>query len=227
SLGWTNLDIAFAEALRQCGPRTHVIYVGDGIVTAGDADPVAFTKRLRRLHQGQRGIFHAVTLGSTYEPGVMRAIASLGGGSVRKITGEQGPQAIALELLGEVARPGLRDLKVEFKGLKVARVYPEELPNVPAGSQQIILGRYLPEGQDQAGEVIVTGTQGGKPVRFSAPVSLKDAEQGNSFIPRLWARMHLDSLLDQGSSEPIKQEIIALSEEFQIITPYTSLLVLE
>jgi predicted Zn-dependent protease len=227
SLGWTNLDLAFAEALRRCGPRTHVIYVGDGIVTAGDADPVAFTKRLRRLYQGHRGVFHAVTLGNSYEPGVMKAIASLGGGSLRKITGEQGPQTVALDLLGEIARPGLRDLKVEFKGLKVARVYPEELPNVPAGSQQIVLGRYLPEGQDQAGEVIVTGTQGGKPVRFSARVALQDAEKGNSFIPRLWARLHLDALLDQGNSAAIRDEIIALSEEYQIITPYTSLLVLE
>ncbi len=227
SLGWTNLDLAFAEALKQCGPRTHVIYVGDGIVTAGDADPVAFTKRLRRLYKGRRGTFHAVTLGSSYEPGVVRAIASLGGGSLRKITGEQGPQVVALELLSEIARPGLRDIKVEFKGLKVARVYPEELPNVPAGSQQIILGRYLPEGSDQSGEVIVTGTQGGKPVRLSARVSLKDAEQGNSFIPRLWARLHLDSLLEQGASEVVKDEIIALSEEYQIITPYTSFLVLE
>ena len=68
---------------------------------------------------------------------------------------------------------------------------------------------------------------GDKPVRFTAKVSLKDAEQGNSFIPRLWARMHLDNLLEQGSSDAIKHDIIALSEEYQIITPYTSFLVLE
>ena len=61
----------------------------------------------------------------------------------------------------------------------------------------------------------------------SASVSLKDAEQGNSFIPRLWARMHLDKLLEQGASDAVKQDIIALSEEYQIITPYTSFLVLE
>ena len=121
----------------------------------------------------------------------------------------------------------MRDLKVEFKGMRTARVYPEELPNLPAGTQQILLGRYLPEGRDQAGEVIVTGTQDGQPVRLTAEVSLKDAEQGNSFIPRLWARMHLDALLDQGTSPAIKDEIIALSEEYNIITPYTSLLVLE
>src|SRR5436305_14687164 len=39
--------------------------------------------------------------------------------------------------------------------------------------------------------------------------------------------MHLDSLHEQGSSDVIKEEIIALSEEYQIITPYTSFLVLE
>ena len=227
SLGWSNLDAAFAAALKQCGPKTHVIYLGDGIVTTDDADPVAFSKRLRRTAAPQGATFHAVTLGSSSETGVMKTIASLGGGSMRKITSEQGPAVVARELLAEIAQPALRDVKVEFKGLRAARVYPETLANVPAGSQQILLGRYLPEGKDQTGEVIVTGTQGGKPVRFITKVSLKDAEAGNSFIPRLWARMHLDSLLDQGSSETIKDEIIALSEEFNIITPYTSLLVLE
>ena len=54
-----------------------------------------------------------------------------------------------------------------------------------------------------------------------------DAEDDMSFIPRLWARMHLDALLEQGASQTIQDEIIALSEEFHIITPYTSLLVLE
>ena len=227
SLGWTDLDAAFGDVIKRCGPKTHVIYVGDGIPTTGDADPVAFAQRLRRNAEREGASFHAISLGSSYESGVLKAIASLGGGSMRRITGEQGPQTVARELLGEIAQPALRDIKVEFQGFKAARVYPETLANVPAGSQQILLGRYLPEGVDQAGEIIVTGTQGGKPVRFSTRASFKDAEQGNSFIPRLWARMHLDSLLEQGSSDAIKDEIIALSEEFQIITPYTSLLVLE
>ena len=227
SLGWTDLEKAFAAAIGRCGPTTRVIYVGDGIPTAGDADPAAMAKRLKRLHEGKSGTFYAVSVGSTYESGVLQAIASLGGGSMRHISGQLGPRAAALELLGEMARPPLRDLKVQFQGLRTARVYPEELPNIPAGSQQILLGRYLPAGSDQEGQVTVTGMQAGKPVKFSTRVSLKDAEQGNSFIPRLWARMHLDFLLQQGSSQAIQDEIIALSEEYHIMTPYTSLLVLE
>ncbi len=227
SLGWTDLDKAFASAFRQSGPTTHVIYLGDGIVTTGDADPAAFAKRLRRLYEGKSGICHAVTTGNSFEPATVKAIAALGGGSYRRVTGEHGPQLVALELLDEIVQPPLRDLKVEFKGLRTARVYPEELPNLPPGTQQILLGRYLPEGRDQVGEVVVTGKQGDRTVRFTARVPLRDAELGNSFLPRLWARMHLDHLLELGISDAIKDEIIALSEEYQIITPYTSFLVLE
>ena len=118
-------------------------------------------------------------------------------------------------------------MKVEFSGLQVARVYPRQLPNVPAGSQQIVLGRYLPEARNQTGQVVVSGLLGDKPVRFSTKIELKDAERGNSFIPRLWARMHLDHLLQQGRSQAIKEEIVTLSEKYHIMTPFTSLLVLE
>ncbi len=179
------------------------------------------------MYEGKTATFHAVTVSSSFEPVVVKTIASLGGGSLRQIAGQHSPQVVAAELLRELSRPSLRNIKVDFKGLRTARVYPQELPNIAAGTQQIVLGRYLPEDRDQEGEVIVTGTLGDKPVRYSSKVSLKDAEQGNSFTARLWARMHLDALLEQGASPAIKDEIIALSEEYHIITPYTSLLVLE
>lgn len=227
SLGWTDLDKAFRSALDQAMPQTQILYIGDGVVTRGDADPVAFGKRLQRMAEGQSAVFHAASTSSSFEPLVLKTIASLGGGSLWQISGQRTPQQVALDLLAELTQPVIKDLQVEFRGIRAARVYPPRLPNLPAGTQQILLGRYLPEDADQTGEVVVTGSFGGKPVRFSGPVLLKDAEQGNSFIPRLWARMHLDALLDQGASPAIKDEIIGLSEEYHIITPYTSLLVLE
>ncbi len=232
SLGWTNLDRAFTEVAKKAPAAAQIIYIGDGIVSAGDTDPAAFVRRLGQiLSQGNkpdsRPVFHAVSVGNSYESVVLKGIAASGGGSVRAIGGEQTPQVVALELLNEIAQPGLRDINVEFRGLKVAAVYPGQLPNVAAGTQQILVGRYLPEGKDQSGEIVVTGRRGTEPVRFAAKVNLKDAEEGNSFIPRLWARAHLDQLLAQGGSEVIRDQIIRMSEEFHIITPYTSLLVLE
>ncbi len=228
SLGWTDLDATFESIQKHVGKKTHVVYVGDGVVSARDVNAQEFAARVRRLYgQESKGTFHAVSTGSSFESVVLKAIASLGRGSVRSIGSGQTPMSIALELLNEIAQPGLRDLNVEFQGIQVAAVYPEELPNLAAGTQQILVGRYLPTGEDQSGEIVVTGTRGGEKVRYSARIPLKDAEKGNSFIPRLWARAHLDQLLQQGSSQFIKDEIIGLSEEFHIITPYTSLLVLE
>ncbi len=232
SLGWTNLDRAFEEALAKAPANSHVIYVGDGIVSAGNTDPAAFVKRLsvlfgKSISAESRRTLHAVTVGNSNESVVLKGIANVGGGSVRAITGEQTAQTTALELLTEIAQPGLRDLNIEFRGLKVAAVYPERLPNIAAGTQQILVGRYLPEGKDQQGEIVITGKRGSDVVRYAAKLNLKDAEQGNSFIPRLWARAHLDLLLSQGASQTIQDDIIRLSEEFHIITPYTSLLVLE
>ncbi len=51
SLGWTDLDKAFASALQRSKQGTQVVYIGDGIVTAGDADAAAFGKRLRALYE--------------------------------------------------------------------------------------------------------------------------------------------------------------------------------
>lgn len=231
SLGWTDLDEAFEAVRAKAGPQSHVIYIGDGIVTAREADPQAFVQRLSSASKKNRtepgAVFHAVSVSSQFESVVLRAIAGLSGGSVRSVEGSKTPQQTALELLNEMAQPGLRDLQVEFRGVRVAAVYPERLPNLAAGTQQILVGRYLPEGRDQSGEIIVSGRRGTEPVRYAARISLTEAEQGNSFIPRLWARARLDELLQQGRGEAIKDEIIALSEEFHIITPYTSLLVLE
>ena len=198
----------------------------------------AFVKQLNRMLTNEKGgekdgekkagcVFHAVTVGNSYELTVLNAIAMIGGGSVRSIGGDQTPQSVALELIKEIAEPGLRDLNVEFRGVKVAAMYPDRLPNLAAGTQQILVGRYLPSGADQQGEIVVTGHRGDEAVRYAAKIDLKDAESGNSFIPRLWARMHLDHLLAQGQSDAVRDQVIALSEEFHIMTPYTSLLVLE
>lgn len=225
SLGWTDLDLGMQKVLERLHKNTVVIYVGDGIGTTGDADPVALADRLKRLAKAKNNVFHAVHTGSTYEKVVLETIAGLGGGSVRAVGDD--PAQTAYTLLAESAQPAVKDLRVSFEGIRIARVYPEQLPNLPIGTQQVILGRFLPTGKDQSGNVVVTGTLEGKPVRYTARLKIQAHETGNSFTPRLWARRHLDHLLAQGRSAQVKEDIVAFSQEFGIMTPYTSFLVLE
>ena len=78
-----------------------------------------------RLLKSKNATFHSVSIGSSFESGVLQALASVGGGSVRQIDGEQTAQRTALELLNEMMQPGLTDLQIEFRGIEVAAVYPQ------------------------------------------------------------------------------------------------------
>lgn len=229
-LGWTDLDRAVASAAQRAGPRTHIIYVGDGAVTTGDADPAAFARRAPSLYRGQ-GVFHAVVPGAQREAAALKAIAALGGGSVRALGPDDAAQ-VAFDLLREATLPRLRDVKLSFEGLAVAAVYPETLPDLPAGSQQVVVGRWDPTTAPPdglKGRVRLTGRAGDRPFEVAHPVALgaSPADDDASFVPRLWARAHLDHLLAQGATPAIKAQVIALSEDFQLATPYTSFLVLE
>ncbi|MDP6929080.1 MAG: VIT domain-containing protein, partial [Planctomycetota bacterium] len=224
SLGWTNLDRAFASVGKTLQPNTLVIYVGDGIGTTGDCDPVKLAQRIARL-ETSGSTFHAVSTSNTYEKIVLEAIAHKGGGSVRR-AGKK-PAETAFRLLSEAAQPSVKNLTVTFEGLRTARVYPETLPHLPVGHQQTVLGRFLPGEGTQSGQVVVTGNLGGKPIRYATEVSIHEDEEGNSFLPRLWARQHLDALLTRGRSAAAKQEVVSLSQEYDIITPFTSFLVLK
>ncbi|MCW8142070.1 MAG: hypothetical protein KIT58_24450, partial [Planctomycetota bacterium] len=211
-------------------PRTHIIYVGDGAVTTGDADPAAFARRAPSLYRGQ-GVFHAVVPGAQREAAALKAIAALGGGSVRALGPDDAAQ-VAFDLLREATLPRLRDVKLSFEGLAVAAVYPETLPDLPAGSQQVVVGRWDPTTAPPdglKGRVRLTGRAGDRPFEVAHPVALgaSPADDDASFVPRLWARAHLDHLLAQGATPAIKAQVIALSEDFQLATPYTSFLVLE
>src|ERR1043166_2711252 len=49
SLGWSGVDGAIAAAAKRAAEGTIVVYVGDGIGTTGDADPVALAQRIGRV----------------------------------------------------------------------------------------------------------------------------------------------------------------------------------
>ncbi len=225
SLGWTDIDRALSKALGMATDGSVLVYIGDGVGTTGDADPVALAERIDALGKNAKVTMHAVAVSSSYEAPVLEALARIGGGSVRTV-GDR-PVKDAFALLAEAARPALRDIRISVEGIRTARVYPQRPPNLPMGQQQIVLGRYLPTGEAQTGRVVVTGTRAGKPVRFTAELTVPAGDAGNSFLPRLWGRRHIDALLAQGASKQNQEEIVAFSERFGIMTPYTSFLVLE
>lgn len=224
SLGWSDLDLAFRTAFEACGDGAVVVYVGDGMVTTGDADAQAFAIRLANLADGRDVTCHAVTTSNAFDVVALDAIARIGPGSRREL-GD--PSTTALALLTDALGPSLKDARVSFEGLRTARVYPEVQPNIPVGHQRSVIGRFLATGAPQEGQVVVEGTLRGEPVRWRRDVTFGTGGETESFLPRMWARRHADALLAEGPSPAAREEVVALSAEFGFMTPLTSFLVLE
>src|SRR5262249_55422614 len=105
---------------------------------------------------------------------------------------------------------------------------PRRMPDLYAGSQLVILGRYTGEG-DAA--LTLAGRVNGKTESFTYEGKFAAAESKSAFIELLWAQRRIGDLLDQirmqGESKELIDDVIRLSKEYGIQTPYTSTLILE
>lgn len=128
----------------------------------------------------------------------------------------------------KISDPVLSDVKVAVAGATLKEIYPNKIPDLFAGTQLLVLARY--QGQGKA-TVTLTGEVKGRPQRFTYELAMPEREPDNDFIPKLWAGRRIGFLLEEirlrGESKELKDEVIRLSQEHGIVTPYTSYLVEE
>jgi Ca-activated chloride channel family protein len=108
-------------------------------------------------------------------------------------------------------------------------VYPQLLPDLFAGSQLVVVGRYRGEGTVTLG---LSGVANGEEQTFSYAGQVFPAQSGEmDFLPRLWATRKIGYLLNQirlyGTEQELVDEIVDLSLRYGVMTPYTSFLVEE
>jgi len=124
----------------------------------------------------------------------------------------------------KVSAPVLADIALDFGDVVVEDTYPFPLPDLFAGTQLILTGRYREGGPTV---ITLTGTADGKRRQVTYEATFH-VQGGDDFIPRLWATRKIGYLLTQirlhGERREWVDAIIALSIRYGIITPYTSFL---
>ncbi len=225
-LGWSHLQDAFTQAFARASQATNVVYIGDGMATSGVRERGALIERLAEAQAG-RGRLATVATGSPNDALFLEGLALRGRAPFRELTDAAEAGAVARDLLQSFASPGLTDITIGVSGFEVAAVHPEQLPELRAGQQTVIVGRYNPRAGAVQGEVTVRARRGAEPVQFKTTVQLEDGGLATSFIPRLWAKRRIDHWLRRSTDVGAKDQILQLSEDFQIVTPFTSFLVIE
>jgi Ca-activated chloride channel family protein len=128
----------------------------------------------------------------------------------------------------KVSTPVLSNVQIDLGDISTDQLYPEKLPDLFAGSQLILVGRYREGGP---AKITLSGIVNGEPKSFVYPDSYFRKEGGENFVPRLWATRAIGYYLTQIRLRGKKQEwidtIVSLSTRYGIITPYTSFLIQE
>jgi len=232
--GGTNIEAALNEGLkllaRPGGRVPMIFFLTDGTPTVGQTDVNALLGQVAKANDGVKARLFSFGVGSDVNTLFLDKLADGGRGARDYVAPGEDIETKVSALYQKVARPALTDVRVEWRGLETAQVYPRPVPDLFHGSELTLYGRYKKGGR---GTLVVTGKSGGRDVRFEYPVDLPEERAQNAFLPRLWASRRIAAELDalRLSNRPADPEAVAsivkLAKKYGIVTPYTSFLVTE
>ncbi len=227
--GGTNIDGALREAFRpeQAEDRLPVvIFLTDGLPSVGERNPERLADRAER-EAGRARVF-AFGIGHDVNTHLLDRLGEAGRGSTDYVQpGEDVERAVGL-LAAKVRHPVLTDLEIGGAPVRLREVYPARLPDLFAGEELIVFGRYRGDG---SGSVSIRGSRGGREADFAVEADFPRTGDANEFIPRLWASRKLGHLMRQvwteGETPGLVEEIRAVALRYGLPSPYTSYLVQE
>ncbi|MGD8239216.1 MAG: VWA domain-containing protein, partial [Armatimonadota bacterium] len=255
AVGGTNIGEALLTSLAMFDgdrrPRL-VVFLTDGQPTVGETDESAIVASVDDANQyahaggpGKSGVRVAATETRGLAPGAGARVFAFGvghdvnthlldklavdnGGVPQYVEPEEDIELKVSSFYNKMSYPVLSDLAIDFGDVNVHNFYPTALPDLFKGSQLRLFGRYEGDGHLA---VKLLGKLAGKDREFAFDATFPQDEQDNEFVARLWASRRIGYLLDEirlkGENEELKGEVIALSVEYGILTPYTSSLVTE
>lgn len=232
--GGTDIDDALATAFESI-PKvrlasneerpTMVVFMTDGEPTVGETSLEKIVANVDQENHRRARIF-VFGVGDDVNTLLLDRLARDGDGVAEYVRPNEDLELKVSAFTSKIANPVLSDLKLDVSGAKITDVVPRKLPDLFAGSQLLIFGRYKGAGP---ATVRLTGQIGGQERTFTYPVAFPEMDRDNSFIPRLWASRKIGTLLEEirlhGENAELKDEVVRLSKEFGIPTPYTSILV--
>jgi len=202
-----------------------IILVTDGLPTVGETRTAAILQAVRHQSDPLRRFF-CFGVGYDVDTVLLDILAQENGGACTYIRpGERLDLAVAA-FSAKVTRPCMTDLQVVVEGAGVSQIVPWQVPDLYAGEELMLIGRYAEWGDVS---VTVRGRVGGEPVRQSyGDLRLRKAG-GADFLPRLWATRQVGERLARlrlfGPDGETIDEIVSLAVRYGIVTPYTSYLV--
>jgi Ca-activated chloride channel family protein len=236
--GGTNIEDALRRALAAPSMSSSagtggkaalpiVVFVTDGEPTVGQTDRERLLAAARELNAHKARLF-VFGVGDTVDTKLLDRLADDNGGARDYVREDEDIEVKTSDLFAKLSHPALTDLTVHIDGVTTHSVHPQRLPDLFVGSQLMVLGRYTGSGQ---ANVRLRGALAGSPQEFSYDAHFTAGDTSDDFVPALWAQKKIAQLLDairlNGQRPELLDEVRRLAQEFGIVTPFTSHLIVE
>lgn len=233
--GSTNISGAFSIAIPDFASNNGdeaniIIFLTDGEATAGITNTDGILNHIQNLITTNEVVnlqIHSFGIGENTNEFLLSQIASQNNG-LSEFLGDDELEEVITSFYRQIRNPVLINTELEVNPPVLTQIFPDPLENLYLGQQLVVVGRY-----NDANEIDVTfsGEAFGQPQSYEYTVNLADTTIDTyQFLTKLWAKEKMDNLFilyhtfdeESPEAEEIKNEIIAISICYNVMSPFTS-----
>lgn len=198
----------------------HVVHLGSGNPGMGRGHD-----RLLPQIKATHAKYVGVGVGKRWARAFFKQAAEKTGGLVTQINPDEPIAWRTFELLATLNTPRLLGLTAAFEGPDQPAVLADQAMLAQGEDLCVVTRVPLAAGPIRLpAQLAITATLDGQPYR--RVLNIDEGQGGAGYLPRQWARLEIDRLLADGAQKN-QEAIIALSMDSYVMSPFTSLLVLE
>jgi Ca-activated chloride channel family protein len=234
--GGTDMAGALETALafqRDPSRPCYVVFLTDGRPTVGKTvNPKEILANVSKIASSDKETtlrLFSWGVGYDVDTQLLDGIASAAGGVSEYVRPEEDIALKVTEFYNKTSHPLLTSLKLEVAdgSVRLLDRHPAALPDLYAGMQLVLVGRYTGEGQVR---LHLSGSVNNESESFDYTTTFAKESDDREFVEILWARRRIGYLLDgvrqRGEDKEVVDEIVRLSMRYGVQTPYTSFIVL-
>ena len=221
----SGLDMDFAKER-----ASYIVFLTDGLPTVGETDISAIVKHVGEWNgDGRSRRARLFVFGAGYDVNThfLEKLAQGNGGVTEYVRPREDLEVKMSRFFAKVAQPVLTGINLEVAQVETYDIFPGEMPDLFAGSQLLVFGRYRTN-HPVVAKVSLTGYASPERREFGVSATFPTSQKEHAYIAPLWASRKIGYLLDQimlhGEQKELVDEVIALSTKYGILTEYTAFL---
>jgi Ca-activated chloride channel family protein len=224
--GSTNVYAGLEAALHAADANraTSILFVTDGIVNQGIVDPREFYTLLKKYDVRVFGFL----IGNNGDWPLMRLIAETSGGFYEAVPNAGDMIGAMLLAKSKIVSEAMHDAKLTIDGVTTFDRTDEVVTKIYRGQQLVIFGRYEKGGP---ANVTLAAKMTGQDATYKTTFDFPDVSTDYPELERMWAMAGIEQAVMKetagfASHEEAKKIIQDLGVKYQLVTDYTSMVVL-